>query len=390
MWTIDYTDNGTDIRVSYDNEEIHTDSPGLETLILQGILNPPVLYATPVGPAEIFNLSVSYLAYYLVANILVNKLDIRNWQATGDYLWPLDHETTGSNTVFSSYVDYLRNKTVTAAGNPCHDPHSGKFCEREGSIQPSKENPTGKGQPGVSQVKRTSGSLNKLNKELTEQGFPEDSPLRGVILHGGDYTLVNRDSQGKINGAYTIGYDKTGGVTLLDFRAVPERQGTGTALITAAAKLALTTRDKTMTHHGSLGTAVPFYQKNGAEYKIEEARSIVTGEKVGTGEHFDTYGISDAKATRALAEGHPIDKRTPDPNITQLDHDQYGNVVGYNHTGWKEYSQDGGKTPNRKGDPYVPVEEQERLLKEARKRGELSNKYVEYLRDNRKREVEDE
>lgn len=378
MWTIQYQD----FTVSYDNEEINTDSPALEAYVLQALQNPPILYATPVGPAEVFSEYSAYLSYYLVTNILVNKLNIQNWQATGDYDWPT--EETKPDTVFSSYVDYLKNKTITAAGagNPCHDPHSGKFCEVHGSIQPSKENPTGKGQPGVSQVKRTSASINKLDKELTEQGFPEDSPLRGVILHGGDYTLINRSPEGKINGAYTIGYDKTGGVTLLDFRAIPERQGTGTALITAAAKLAMTTKDQTMTHHGSLASAVPFYQKYGAEYQIEKARSIVDGTSIGTGEHFSTYGTVDKAATKAAAEGHPIDKRTPDPNTTKLDHDQYGNVVGYNHTQWKEYSQDGGKTPNRLGDPYVPVEEQIRLIKEAKKRGDFS--YVEYLKDRRK------
>lgn len=127
MWTIHYND----ITVSYDNEEIYTDSPSLEAFILQAIQNPPTLYATPTGPAEVFNLQVAHLAYYLVANILVQKLDIRNWQATGDYHWPFDHETTGAKTTFSSqtenittqrptnnnYVEYLRNQRLGGESN---------------------------------------------------------------------------------------------------------------------------------------------------------------------------------------------------------------------------------------------------------------------------------
>jgi hypothetical protein len=98
MWTIDYTNNGITFRVSYDNGEIHTDSPVLEIFIQKAIQNPPVLHATPTGPHEIFDPTSSYLSYYLVAHILVTKLGITEWDAEGDYLWPLDETEPG--TVF--------------------------------------------------------------------------------------------------------------------------------------------------------------------------------------------------------------------------------------------------------------------------------------------------
>lgn len=130
MWTIHYDDK----TVSYnsDTKEIRTNSPALEALVLQAIQNPPTLFATPTGPAEIFRLESSYLAYYMTANILFNKLGVQDWQVQGDYQWPFDHETTGARTTFS-YVDYLkttRTETITAA-NSCHNPYEGESYDRE-------------------------------------------------------------------------------------------------------------------------------------------------------------------------------------------------------------------------------------------------------------------
>lgn len=237
--------------------------------------------------------------------------------------------------------------TIIASGNPpgtleefanqCHDPKTGQFCETHGGTT-------------TTLVKRTQSAVKSLQKELDAQGVSPSSPIRGVITHGGSHTLVNRDAEGKINGALTLDYDKSGGVSLLDFRALQERQGIGTNLLREAAKLALTTKDQTLTHHCSVGSAIAFYQKHGAEYTVE---------KTGTGEvrGFSSYGTVDKVATKALAEGNSIDKRTPDPTETTLDTDANGNVIGYNHVGWKVYSQDGGKTPHRLGDPYVPIHE---------------------------------
>lgn len=142
MWTIDYQRNGQDFRVSYDNEEISTTSSALEILIQLALKNPPVLYATPTGPVEEFNPSVSYLAYYLTAKLLFSQLNVQDWKATGDYEWPIEEEDPG--TVFS-YVDYLRKTPTTEFStefsNTCHDAN-GQFCETPGA--PGHEDHRGK------------------------------------------------------------------------------------------------------------------------------------------------------------------------------------------------------------------------------------------------------
>jgi len=77
------------------------------------------------------------------------------------------------------------------------------------------------------------------------------NPIYGVINHVGTHTLVYRDPQGKILGAYTIDIDKKEGVSLLDFRVLgaSQRQGVGTKLMQAAAKVAVEqTAYKTMLH----------------------------------------------------------------------------------------------------------------------------------------------
>lgn len=360
MWTIDYTSNDQDFRVSYDNEEIHTDSPALELFILKDINNPPTLYATPVGPAEVFDPRVAHLAYYLVANILVEKLGIKEWQTQGDYLWPIDpdHEPIGSRTVFS-YVDYLKSErihTITAS-NDCHNPAGsggGQFCRGDESSvhvhNPDKTNPTGKGQQGTTLVKWGARNISKLEKELTEQGIDDMNPILGVINHVGTHTLVYRNPEGKILGAYTIDIDKKEGVRLLDFRVLgaSQRQGVGTKLMQAAAKIAIDqTAYKTMLHVGSVGTAIPFYQKHGAEYQLVP------------GNGFDKYGIVDQKETKTLSEGKSAtDKRTPDPYETDIPHDTFGNVLGYNHVGWKDFADLETNKPimtPKERPPYRPI-----------------------------------
>lgn len=131
MWKINYTRNGQDFQVVYtDSKEIETDSPALETLVLHAIQNPPVLYATPTGPSEIFDPNSSYLSYYLVATILFQKLHVKEWEAQGNYRWPIEEiSALGTDPVFS-YVDYLRTQRVEFF-NKCHTPEGpqgGQFC----------------------------------------------------------------------------------------------------------------------------------------------------------------------------------------------------------------------------------------------------------------------
>lgn len=200
-------------------------------------------------------------------------------------------------------------------------------------------------------VKTSSANTKALSKEATEQGIDEMAPIRHVLENGGgSHVLVSRDPDGKINGALAVRYDKNYNLGAVDFRVGTkhtedsqdvQRKGVGTALMTRAAQLALTTKNQELHHYGSLSSAIPFYQRLGAEYRLGNTRKS-----------FDSSGTMDKEATKALAEGRPIDKRTPDPGEHKLDYDLNGDVIGHNHTGWKDYARDNG-TPRRPGEPYA-------------------------------------
>lgn len=254
------------------------------------------------------------------------------------------------------------------------------IIQGEGYITPDKTNPTGKDQPGTTLVKWGSRNITNLEKELTKQGVDEDNPIRGVINHVGSHTLVYRDPQGKILGAYTIDIEKKEGVRLLDFRVLgsSQRQGIGTKLMQAAAKVAVDqTAYKTMLHVGSVSSAIPFYQKHGSEYQLVP------------GNGFDKYGVVDQKETKALSEGKPAtDKRTPDPYETDIPHDTYGNVLGFNHVGWKDFTDPKTDKPimtPKETPPYRPItNEKGELLpwvKEDTKRRDASD-YRRYIYTN--------
>lgn len=116
----------------------------------------------------------------------------------------------------------------------------------------------------------------------------------------------------------------------------------------AAAKIAVDqTAYKTMLHVGSVGSAIPFYQKHGAEYQLEP------------GNGFSNRGVVDQKETKSLSEGHPAtDKRTPDPYEQTIPHDTFGNVLGYNHVGWKDFTDPETNKPvmaPEEHPPYRPI-----------------------------------
>lgn len=310
MWRIRLTNE--DVEISYEDKELKTNSLSLEALILQATQNPPVLYATPTGPAEVFDLDSSYLTYALVATILTEAG--KDFQVTGDYLWPLDHNTTSAPAVFS-YVDYLREgrADTVIASNTCHNPEGpggGQFCAGGTISEP---------------IKLNSVTTRNLHKELFDQGLrAETNPLFDVIdyVHG-NRVVIARDKDGKIQGALTYSKERDG-VHLQQIRIETDqkRTGFGTALVQAAAKDALTIKgqdNQVMKAHGTIQEAVPFHQKLGAVFR-RDRKDKETGNWDWNG-----YGEYDHEATKTLAEGKkPTDNRI-DPN----DDSKFDPIYGY-------------------------------------------------------------
>lgn len=219
-----------------------------------------------------------------------DQIEVIAWWAVDD----LQGNPALRDEVLDTPWELLQNQALTAA-NTCHAPDSGQFCS--GGSHTSTQN--------LSQKLKKS-----LFSELTEQGVPEDAPIRGVIDYPSNRIVVARDDSNRIIGALSYNKDRSG-ITLQQIRVQTDvkRAGTRTTLMTAAAKDALTIRGKdnqVMTAHGTIQDAVPFHQKLGAVFS-RRPRLRSGGEKY---YEWNSTGEYSAEATRTLAEGRtPVDKR---------------------------------------------------------------------------------
>lgn len=193
---------------------------------------------------------------------------------------------SSSETKFTNYLRY-KATLLEEFANPCHAPDSGRFCTTSGVIE---------------SVKLTATLQKTLNKEIDAQGLPADSPIRGVIDHRGSLLAIARDPEGKILGA--IAYTKDDQISTQDFRVLDEKRGTGTKIMQHLAQEALTTKDKEIGLYGAIQSAVPFYQKMGAEFRRETVTSLPDSPH-----RWFSKGTIKGKELEALAEGTPIDRR---------------------------------------------------------------------------------
>src|SRR5258708_1211244 len=98
-----------------------------------------------------------------------------------------------------------------------------------------------------------------------------------------------------MNGVLNIIQSKGLGVVAIDFRASDQHKGVGSALMRSAAQLAQGDSDNTLSIHGAVPSAKPFYQKMGAEFTVDNRYH-----------DFGSTGTLDEKATKALADGKCI------------------------------------------------------------------------------------
>lgn len=137
--------------------------------------------------------------------------------------------------------------------------------------------------------------------ELDAQGMHPEHPLRDVITSRKyDFVGLHRDADGKIDGA--IGYDldrilRQASITELRVVESSRGKGVGTDLLRhVAQETQKLPRPQTysMTVYGSLGSAIAFYMKNGAdvynpnmplpEWSPEKVQRLARGEKLEPGE----------------------------------------------------------------------------------------------------------
>jgi ribosomal protein S18 acetylase RimI-like enzyme/2'-5' RNA ligase len=127
------------------------------------------------------------------------------------------------------------------------------------------------GGEGIHSILSTPSSRAAIGRHLDAQGLPHDNPLRGVLQHNvlGTHNLIHRGADGKIDAGINYSYEKRSywwghPLTIHDVRVLPQRQGTGSAMLRDLA--ARHPEAKSMSVHGAIDTAIPWYEKHGATF----------------------------------------------------------------------------------------------------------------------------
>jgi GNAT superfamily N-acetyltransferase len=167
--------------------------------------------------------------------------------------------------------------------------------------------------------------MEKLKKELNEQGMDETHPMHAIIgykygpktfVPNADRTVIARDPNGKIAGALAHDVRRADReLDLRDMRTLPAHKGhgVGEGMVRAMAEH---TNELPYSHKysmrvsGAVPSAVKFYQKMGADFPAEPG-------------YFGSTGLWSLEKTQQLAKG-----QRPEPGIVHPAFGETSNPLG--------------------------------------------------------------
>lgn len=137
-------------------------------------------------------------------------------------------------------------------------------------------------------LKSTKKNMEPIRRELTEQGYDKTHPMHAIIGYGwgpkdfipdADHVVIARDPQGKIAGALSHNvFRSEKWLQLKSMRTLPEHKGKGVGE-KMVKEMAAHTKELPNGHkynmfvNGAVPTAIPFYQKMGADFPNPESQS---------------------------------------------------------------------------------------------------------------------